>query len=204
MLWTPRARAPMAGGHQSAVKEGLRALEKAAFPTGVEWNMWWREHNQRVAEHTADGWEVALAHAVGRLFDNQLTLARMIRLEGGARDMIRYDSNGRVSGEETRAAEDVTREAFMWWLNMARPSLLVDGKPEGVPGVPDWAVVLARGVEGCFIQQCRLGIEVTAIKKKGYLTVNASATKHMPTTEALLDKGMEAFSSFSDRDREDD
>lgn len=185
------------------VKDGLRALEKASFPTAVEWNIWWREHNRRVADQTADGWETALGHAVGRLFDNQLTLARMIRLEGGAKQMIRYDADGQIFGEENRSAEDITREAFMWWLTQARPSLLVDGTDRAKPGVPDWARVLAKGVEGSYIQQCRLGIELTAIKKKGYLTVNASATKPLPTERALHDMGMEALSSFSDRDREE-
>ena len=203
MLWTPRSRADRGGGYKSAAKAGLRALEQAAFPTAVEWDIWWREHNRRLEEGTADGWEKALAHAVGRLFDNQLTLARMIRLEGDAKVMIRYDSNGHVDGEETRLPDDITRDAFLWWLNVARPVLLQDGKTDPLPGVPTWADTLARGIEGCYIQQCRLGIELTGMKRKGYLVVNASATKALPTEKALRDKGMAALSSFKDSDRED-
>ena len=185
------------------VQDGIRALEKAAFPTGVEWNIWWREHARRVDEHTASGWEIALAHGVGRLMDNQLALARLIRLEGGAKDMIRYNDAGQVHGEELRAADDITREAFNWWLHSPRPALLKDGTDAPVPGVPGWAAVLAKAVEGCYIQQCRLGIELTAIKRKGYLTLNASATKPLPTDKALRDDGMAAFGSFKDSDREE-
>lgn len=184
-------------------KDGLRALEKAAFPTSVEWRVWWILHRRRIEDGEASGWERALADSVGHLMDNQLTLARMIRLEGGAKQMIRYNAEGFVSGEEMREAEDITRDAFNWWLNMARPGLLKDGTDKPKEGVPDWGATLAKAVEGCFIQQCRLGIELSAIKKKGYLTVNASATKPLPTERALADQGMAALSSFSDRDRED-
>jgi len=185
------------------VKDGLRALELAAFPTSVEWNIWWRLHRRRIEDGETTGWEKAIAHAVGRLMDNQLTLARQIRMEGGAKQMIRYNSDGQISGEEMRSAEDITREAFMWWLNVPRAILLKDGTDKPQPGVPDWASTMAKAIEGCYIQQCRIGREITAIKKNGYLTLNASATAPLPTEQALADKGMAAFSSFSDRDKEE-
>jgi hypothetical protein len=162
-------------------QEGLRALEKASFPTGVEWNIWWREHRRRIEDGVATGWERALADGIGRLMDNQLTLARMIRLEDTAKMAIRYDSEGRISGEEVREADDITREAFMWWLNVARPALLKDGTDKPAHGyVPEWAATLAKAVEGCYIQQCRLGIELTGLKRKGYITLNHSATSPNP------------------------
>lgn len=186
------------------VKDGLRALELAAFPTAVEWNIWWREHARRIEDGESTGWEKALAHGIGRLMDNQLTLARMIRFAGEGKQMIRYNPDGQIVGEETREPDDITREAFGWWLNGgARDALLREGTDKPTVGVPAWAAVLAKAVEGCFIQQCRLGIELSNIKKKGYITLNASATKPLPTEAAIADKGMEAFGSFSDRDRED-
>jgi len=201
-LWTPRGREARDGGHQSAVQDGLRALEKASFPTAIEWNVWWRLHRRRIETGETTGWEKALAHGIGRLMDTQVTLARIIRSEGDAKDMIRYNSDGHVYGEETKPADEFTREAFIWWLSQARPTLLNDDDSPK-PGIPDWAATLAQAVGGCYIQQCRLGLEIAAIKKKGYLTVNASASKALPTEQALRDKGMAALGSFSDRDREE-
>lgn len=203
LLWTPRGRQDRGEGYESAVKDGLRALELASFPTSIEWNIWWRLHRRRIQDGESTGWERALADGVGRLMDNQLTIARMIRAEGEGKAMIRYNPDGQVIGEEMRTPDEITREAFVWWLNMARPALLVDGTTDPQPGVPSWAGTLAQAVEGCYIQQCRIGIELGAIKAKGYLTVNASATKSLPTEKAIRDKGMEAFASFSDRDREE-
>lgn len=185
------------------IKESLRALEKASFPTGVEWNIWWRHWRRRLDEQSVSGWEHAIVDGVGKLMDNQLLLARMIRLEGDAKQMMRYNSEGQVIGEENREPEDITREAFNWWLHMARPALLKDGTLEAQPGVPEWATTLAQAVEGCYIQQCRLGIELTSIKRKGYLTINASATKTLPTDKTLHDHGMAALGSFKDSDREE-
>lgn len=205
-LWTPRGRqdTTIRGEQaQGAVQDGLRALEKAAFPTSVEWNIWWRLHRRRIASGETTGWERALADGIGRLMDNQLTIARMIRAEGEGKQMIRYNPDGQVIGEETRSPDEITREAFVWWLNMARPALLVDGTTTCKPGVPDWAGTLAQAVEGCYIQQCRIGIELAGIKAKGYLTVNASATKPLPTDKEIRDEGMAAFGKFSDRDREE-
>lgn len=170
-------------------KDALRALEKAAFPTAVEWAYYWRVWSRRLEEEYVDGWERALMDGVGHLMDNQLTLARMIRLEGAAKPMIRYNPEGYVSGEEERAAEDITRDAFNWWLHMARPALLKDGTDQPKPGVPEHAVILAKSIEGCFIQQCRLGIELTGIKRKGYLTLNHSATEKNPLS--FTDDGTE-------------
>jgi hypothetical protein len=178
-------------------------LEKAAFPTSVEWITWWAYHRRRVSRCESSGWERALADAIGRLMDNQLTLSRQIRLEGEGKAMIRYNADGYVSGEEERSPDDITRDAFNWWLNMGRPALLVDGTDRAKPEVPAWAATLAKAVEGCYIQQCRLGIELTGIKAKGYLTLNASSTKALPTEKALRDQGMAAHASFKDSDREE-
>jgi hypothetical protein len=202
-LWTPRSRDDCGDGRQSAVHDGLRSLELAAFPTSVEWHIWWKLHRHRIATGESTGWERALADGIGRLMDNQLTVSRLIRAEGEGKQMIRYNPDGQVIGEELRSPDEVTREAFVWWLNMARPALLKDGTTDLQPGVPPWAGTLATAVEGCFIQQCRLGIELTGIKAKGYLTVNASATKPLPTEKEIRDDGMAAFGKFSDRDRED-
>ena len=186
-----------------AAQQGLRALEKASLPTAKEWYVWWKLRQARLAEEGTTGWEQGLVDGVGHLMDNQLTVARMIRCEGEGKQMIRYDSEGRISGEELRSPDEITREAFMWWLNGPRNALLVEGSDRTAPGVPDWAGTMAKAIEGCFIQQCRIGLELNGIKKKGYLTVNASATKPLPTEAAIRDKGMEAFGSFSDRDREE-
>lgn len=204
MLVDPRGRRLRSDGYQSAVQDGIRALEKASFPTSSEWNYWWRVHKRRIADGEASGWEKALGHSIGRLMDNQLTLARMIRLEGEGKQMIRYNPDGQVIGEETRSPAEITKEAFAWWLNGgARDALLKEGTNDAVAGVPPWAATLAKAVEGCYIQQCRLGLELEGIKAKGYLTLNASATKALPTEKALADNGLAALGSFKDSDREE-
>lgn len=202
MLWTPRDRADRGGGYKSAVNDGLRALEKASFPTAIEWDIWWRHHRRRLEAGEASGWERALAHGIGRLMDTQLTLARIIRLEGEAKQMIRYNSDGQVYGEESKPADVFTREAFVWWLTQARPVLLTDDD-QAQPGIPEWAATLAQAVGGAYIQQCRLGLEVAAVKRQGYLTVNASATRPAPTDQEIRDEGMNAFGKFTERDREE-
>ncbi len=202
-LWTPRGRQDCGEGRESAVKDGLRALELASFPTSIEWNIWWRLHRRRIMDGETTGWERALADGIGRMMDNQLTIARMIRAEGEGKAMIRYNPDGQIIGEEMRTSEEITREAFVWWLNEPRVALLIDGTDNPKPGIPPWAATLAKAVEGCYIQQCRLGIELSAIKAKGYLTVNASATKSLPTDKEIRDEGMAAFGKFSERDREE-
>jgi hypothetical protein len=38
---------------------GLRALEQAAFPSGIEWRVWWIEHNRRLKDpNVPDRYEV--------------------------------------------------------------------------------------------------------------------------------------------------
>jgi hypothetical protein len=203
-IYDARGRLARDDGTQSATAEGLRALEKAALPTAREWMVWWKLRERRLMDEGTSGWESALVDGLGHLMDNQLALARRVRLEGAGKAMIRYDSEGRVSGEEMREAEDVTREAFCWWLDGgAREALLKPGTDDTQPGVPEWAGVMAKAIEGCFIQQCRLGIEMTGLKKKGYLVVNASATKSLPTDREIRDEGMAAFGKIGEHDREE-
>src|SRR4029077_6731870 len=95
-------------------KEGLRQLELAALPTSKEWSTWWRFRSREV--EMTYGWERALIDAVTRLVRNNLTLARQIRLEGEAKKVIRYDSEGHVHGEESRMPDEITREALVWFL----------------------------------------------------------------------------------------
>jgi hypothetical protein len=176
---------------EAAAAAGIRQLELAALPTGKEWNYWWRERS-RFVEMTY-GWERAMVDAITRLIRNNLTLARMTRLEGEGKKMIRYDSDGAVRGEEIRSPQDITREAFAWFLQSVKPA---------ERDAPEWAKIVFKGLEGCYLQQARLGIELTAIKRRGYLTVNASATKRVPSEREIRDKGMEAFSAFKATDSE--
>jgi len=150
-------------------KEGLRQLELTALPTGKEWRMWWNERS-RFVEMTY-GWERALCDAITRLVRNQLTLARQIRMAGEAKRMIRYDSDGHVYGEETRSPDEITREALVWFIQTIKPA---------ERDAPEWAGTLFRAVEGCYLQQARLGIELSGIRRKGYLTLNHSATAANP------------------------
>jgi hypothetical protein len=152
-----------------AVKEGLRQLELAALPTGKEWSAWWRERRRSV--EMTFGWERAIVDAVTRLVRNNLTLARQIRLEGEAKKVIHYDSDGHVYGEETRSPAEITQEALAWFIRMVKPAQ---------KDAPSWAETLFRAVEGCFLQQARLGLELTAIKRKGYISLNHSATAISP------------------------
>lgn len=153
---------------QQARKEGQpRDLSLAAFPTGLEWHVWWNRWERDVEQK--EPWERALIDAVTRLVRNNLTLARMVRFEGeGGKRMIRYNSEGHVWGEETRNPGDITREAFVWFLRHIKPT---------EKGAPAWAHILFKGVEGCYLQQSRLGNELDGIKRKGYGMVNVSATQ---------------------------
>jgi hypothetical protein len=178
---------------EAATAEGIRQLELACLPTSLEWHIWWNEWVARMEMKLA--WERAIVDAVTRLQKNQITLARMVRYEGAAKKMIRYTSEGAVWGEETRSADEITREALVWFINVINPVKR---------DAPEWAQQLFKAVEGCYLQQARLGIELAAVKRRGYLTLNASATKRLPTEKALRDKGMAAFDSFSDSDRESD
>lgn len=164
-------------GRLGAAQEGLRQLELAALPTGKDWRIWWNEWKRHVEMKFA--WERALIDAITRLVRNNLTMARQIRLESEAKRVVRYDSEGHVYGEETRSPAEITREALVWFLNVIKPVLL---KPndEPQPTVPIWAKILCKAVEGCYIQQARLGIELDGVKKKGYLTLNHSATAPNP------------------------
>jgi hypothetical protein len=149
----------------------------AALPTSLEWQIWWNEWSRHVEQK--DGWERALVDAVSRLVRNNLTLARMIRNEGSAKAMIQYNSDGYVWGEELRMPDEITREALVWFLAKIRPTAVDEnGKPR--PELPGWAQHLFKAVEGCYIQQARLGIEQTGVKRRGYLTLNHSATAARP------------------------
>jgi hypothetical protein len=156
---------------EAATAEGIRQLELACLPTSLEWQTWFVERSRFLT--MTYGWERALCVAIVRLQKNQITLARMLRLEGTAKNVIHYNSDGYVWGEETRHADEITREAFTWFLNEVKPQF-------DRADTPAWADVLGRAVEGCFLQQCRLGIEIAAIKRKGYLTLNHSATAPNP------------------------
>jgi hypothetical protein len=156
-------------GQTAAAAEGLRQLELAAFPTSLEWQTWWNEWRRHMEMKYS--WERALVDAITRLVRNQLTLARMIRNEGKGKVMIKYNSDGHVYGEETRTPDAITREALAWYINVINPIKR---------DAPAWAQQLFKAVEGCYIQQARLGIEQTAIKRKGYLTLNHSATVRQP------------------------
>jgi hypothetical protein len=155
--------------HAAAAAEGLRRLEQASLPTGLEWHVWWNEWSRHVEQK--DGWERALVDSVTRLQKNQITLARMVRLEGAAKPMIQYNSDGYVWGEETRWPDDITREALVWFITQVKPA---------EKDAPQWAAILFKAVEGCFLQQARLGLELSAIKRRGYLTLNHSATAKQP------------------------
>lgn len=180
---------------ESAAAEGLRQLELACLPTSLEWQTWWNEWSRHM-EMTYP-WERALVDSVTRLQKNQITLARMIRNEKAGKRMIQYNSEGYVWGEETRMPDEITREALVWFLSIIRPVIF---KPNDTlqPGVPEWAGILGRAVQGCFIQQARFGIELSAVKRKGYLTLNHSATLRVPSERELRDKGMEAFGKFAE------
>lgn len=178
--------------HEAAAAEGLRQLEQACLPTSLEWHVWWNER-QRFVEMTF-GWERAICDSITRLQKNQITLARMVRNTGAAKSMIRYNSDGYIEGEEYRAPDEITREALVWFITQVKPSVVrttPSGDTIAAPGVPEWAVILARGVEGCFLQQARLGLELGAIRRKGYLTLNHSATVKNP--ESFKDDGMEVL-----------
>ncbi len=154
---------------EGKVSEGLRRLEMASLPSSLEWHVWWNEWQRHM--ELKEGWERAIVDAISRLQKNQITLARMIRMEGAAKKMIRYNSDGHVWGEETRSPEDITGEALAWYITQINPSKR---------DAPEWAQHLFRAVEGCYIQQARLGIELTGIKRLGYKTLNASATAPSP------------------------
>jgi hypothetical protein len=180
--------------------EGIRQLELACLPTSLEWHIWFQHWKRHVEQKYP--WERALVDAVSRLQKNQITLARSIRFEGGAKKMIQYDDAGHVWGEDAKMPDEFTREALVWFLQNIRPVFF--GKNGRFrEDIPEHVEVLVKAVQGCYLQQARLGIEQTAIKKRGYLTVNASATKIAPTEKEVYDKGMEAFSTFSERDREE-
>lgn len=166
------------GDRTELAREGIRALEQAALPTGKEWRMWWNEVSRHMEMTYA--WERAIRDAITRLVRNQLTLARQIRLESEAKRVIRYDSEGHVYGEESRTPEDITREALVWFITQIRPA---------ANDAPEWAKFLFRAVEGCYLQQARLGIELAGIKRRGYLTLNHSATVKNP--DAFKDNGIE-------------
>ncbi len=158
------------------VREGIRQLECAALPTGLEWHVWWQEWSRHVEQK--DGWERAIVDSITRLQKNQITLARMIRNYGDP-SMLRYDSRGYVTGEESKDPAEFTREALSWFITQIRPALVTDaGQVRG--GIPSWASILCRSVEGAYLQQARLGLELSAIRRKGYLTVNHSATVRNP------------------------
>lgn len=163
---------------EAAAQDGLRQLELAALPTGKEWAYWWRERSQLVDMTYA--WERALIDGITRLVKNQLTLARMMRLTGEARRVIKYDSEGHVYGEETRSPAEITREALVWFLTQIKPAQRE---------APVWAEILFRGMEGCYLQQARLGLEADGIKRKGYLTLNHSALA--PAPDAFHERGSE-------------
>lgn len=163
-----------------AVKEGLRQLELAALPTGKEWSAWWRARKCTV--EMTFGWERALVDAITRLVRNQLLLARQIRLTGEAGKVIRYDSEGHVHGEETRSPAEITQEALSWFITQVSPARR---------DAPPWAEILFRGVEGCFLQQARLGLELSAIRRKGYITLNHSAT--VRNADAFKEDGTEVL-----------
>jgi len=189
---------------ESAAAEGLRQLELACLPTSLEWKVWWNEWSRNV--EMTHPWQRALIDCVTRLQKNQITLARQIRSEKAGKRMIQYNSEGYVWGEETRAPDEITREALVWFLATIRP-VFYNAKDRLQPGIPEWAGILARAVQGCFIQQARFGLELSAVKKKGYLTLNASATKRLPEGEALEravhDKGIEGVAGiFSTTDEE--
>ena len=85
--------------------------------------------------------------------------------------MIKYDTEGHVYGEETRTPAEITREALVWFLTVIKPA---------EKDAPKWAEILFKGCEGAFIQQARLGLELDGIRRKGYLTLNHSATAPNP------------------------
>lgn len=173
---------------EAAAAEGLRQLELSALPTGNDWQYWWRERS-RFVEMTY-GWERALVDAITRMVKNNLTLARQVRLEGAAKRVVKYDSDGHVYGEESRTPAEITKEALVWFITQIKPAQ---------KDAPVWAEILFKGCEGAFIQQARLGLELTAIKRKGYLSVNHSATMPLPSEKEVRDKGMAAFGKFNDR-----
>lgn len=175
----------------AAAAEGLRKLELAALPTGKEWAEWWRFHWRQM--EMKFGWERAIVDAVTRLIRNQLTLARMIRNTGAGKMVVKYDSDGHVHDEGTRWPDEITREALAWFINVINPTKR---------DAPAWAQQLFKAVEGCYIQQARLGIELSAVRRKGYLTLNASATKRIPSDREIRDKGMAAFGDFDVSDME--
>ena len=102
---------------------------------------------------------------------------------------VKYDSDGHVYGEETRWPDEITREALAWFINVINSAKR---------DAPAWAQQLFKAVEGCYIQQARLGIELSAVRRKGYLTLNHSATLRVPDERELRDKGMEAFGKFAE------
>ena len=106
---------------------------------------------------------------------------------------VKYDSDGHVYGEETRWPDEITREALAWFINVINSTKR---------DAPAWAQQLFKAVEGCYIQQARLGLELSAVRRKGYLTLNASATKRVPSEKEVRDKGMEAFADFDASDME--
>lgn len=180
---------------EAAAAEGLRQLELACLPTSLEWKVWWNHWSREIEMKYP--WERALVDCVARLQKNQITLARQIRGEKAGKKMIQYNSEGYVWGEETRAPDEITREALVWFLSTIRP-VFYTKHDKLQPGIPEHVGVLARAVQGCFIQQARFGLELSAVKRKGYLTINHSAKMRLPSEKELSDKGMEAFGQFAE------
>lgn len=179
-------------GQEAAAAEGLRQLELAAFPTSLEWHTWWNV--KKATMEMTYPWERGIIDAVTRLIRNQLTLCRQIRNEGNGKQMIKYDSDGHIYGQDAADPAEFTREGLRWYIAVIDP-LKKDA--------PEWAQHLFKAVEGCYIQQARLGLEQSAIKRKGYLTLNASAKIPVPSERDLRDKGMAAFDQFSPMSKEE-
>lgn len=179
---------------EAMAAEGLRRLEMSALPTGLDWHIWWNEQLARKRlGATFDPWEQGLVDSVTRLVRNQLTLARLLRYQGGAKAVIQYDSDGQVQHEATTDAGEMTREALAWFIHAVKP---------GQKDAPEHLHILFRAIEGCFIQQARIGLEINAIKRKGYLTLNHSATVAAPSDKEIADKGLDAFGKFTETGKE--
>jgi hypothetical protein len=166
------------------VEEGFRQLELATLPTSKEWNYWWRvRERERRLGGIVFGWERALTDAVTRLVRNNLTLSRITRLEGEAKRVFQYDTDGHVYGEDSKSPLEFTREALIWFLQVVKPTAFDPVTGVRRPEMPEEFELIFKAVEGCYLQQARLGIELTGIKKRGYLTINHSAT--IPNPESI-------------------
>ena len=178
------------------VEESIRQLELSTLPTSKEWNYWWRVRSREMREGGMSyGWERALIDAVTRLVRNNLTLSRLIRLEGEAKRVFQYDNEGHVSGEESKSPLEFTREALVWFLRVVKPTAFDPETGVRRPEMPEEFELLYKAVEGCYLQQARLGIELTGIKKRGYLTINHSATVKNP--ESLDKNGVPEQTHFA-------